>query len=139
MLGRVEGKSKFDGCDRLTGKLLENLALSSDPDTKRCYASHLTQLVTLQGVRFVRWQTRFFDAASAALAIEDLETRLAILEATEKVLEVCGEQVRPHARSALEMLLRKVNNLWNFDCSTGLGNSQNSFYKTPFIAHKLPI
>jgi len=106
VVGRVQGKSKFDGCDRLTGKLLENLALSSDPETRRCYASHLTQLVALQGVRFVRWQTRFFDAASTALAIEDFETRLAILEAVEKVLEVCGEQVRPHARSALEMLLR---------------------------------
>ena len=89
--------------------MLENLALSSDPETKLCYASHLTQLVALHGVRFVRWQTRFFDAASeAALAMDDLETRLAILEATEKVLEVCGDQVRPHARSALEMLIRKV-------------------------------
>ena len=103
---REQGKSKFDGCDRLTGKVLENLALSTDTETRRCHASHLTPLVGLQGVRFVRWQTRFFDAASAVLAIEDLETRLAILEATEKVLEVCGEQVRPHAKSALEMLLR---------------------------------
>ena len=88
--------------------MLENLALSSDPETRLCYASHLTQLVALHGVRFVRWQTRFFDAASAALAMDDLNTRLAILEATEKVLEVCGDQVRPHARSALEMLIRKV-------------------------------
>ena len=103
---REQGKSKFDGCDRLTGKVLENLALSSDPATRRCHASHLPQLVSLQGVRFVRWQTRFFDAASAALAVDDLETRLAVLEATEKVIEVCGEQVRPHARPALEMLIR---------------------------------
>lgn len=56
----------------------------------------------------MRWQTRFFDTASTVLAIDDLETRLSILEATEKVLDVCGEQVRPHARAALEMLLRGV-------------------------------
>ena len=54
-LVRERGKSKFDGCDRLTGKLLENLALSPDPATRRYYASQLTGLVALQDIRY--WET----------------------------------------------------------------------------------
>ena len=51
-LVREQGKSKFDGCDRLTGKLLENLALSPDPATRRCYAAQLPELVALQDIRY---------------------------------------------------------------------------------------
>ena len=72
----------------------------------------------------MRWQTRFFDTASAALAVDDLETRLSILEATEKVLEVCGQQVRPHARAALEMLLRGVT-LFNGQTSIDTAHRSN--------------
>ena len=54
-LVRERGKSKFDGCDRLTGKVLENLALSPDTATRRYYASQMTGLVALQDIRY--WET----------------------------------------------------------------------------------
>jgi hypothetical protein len=110
-VGREEGGTKLDACDRLTGKLLENVEMATDTETRRFYAAQLPPMIELQKVKIVRWQTKFFNAASAALVVQDARTRVSVLTATRKLLVAAGEQARPHARTAFEMLLRLLYEL----------------------------